>query len=48
MSAFVVDFWRDTRATAASRFITADILMFALAAGILMVTEARRHNVKFL
>jgi hypothetical protein len=48
VSAFVVDFWRDTRVTAPSRFITADILMFALAAGILMVTEARRHNVKFV
>jgi len=29
---FLVNFWRDTKVTSASRFITADILMFALAA----------------
>ena len=44
----VVHFWRDTKVTPASRFITADILMFALAVGILMVVEARKHNVRFV
>ena len=42
-----VTFWRDTKVTPASRFITADILMFGLAAAFLMVTETRRHNVRF-
>ena len=28
----LVNFWRDTKVTSASRFITADILMFSLAA----------------
>jgi hypothetical protein len=45
---FLVNFWRDTKVTSASRFITADILMFALAAAVLMVVEARRRNVRFV
>jgi hypothetical protein len=46
--AFVVGFWSDTKVTSASRFIAADILLFGLAATILMVTEARKHNVRFV
>jgi len=45
---FLVDFWKGTKVTAASRSITADIIMFALAASILMVIEARKHNVRFV
>ena len=48
VSAFFVSFWSDTKAKPASRFITADILLFGLAASILMVIEARRHNVRFV
>lgn len=48
VTAVLVDFWRDTKVTSASRFITADILMFALAAAVLMVIEARRLNVRFV
>jgi hypothetical protein len=48
VTAFLVDFWRDTKVTAASRFITVDVLMFALAATILIVIEARKHNVRFV
>ena len=48
VSAFFVSFWSDTKVTPASRFITADILLFGLAASILMVSEARRHNVRFV
>jgi Protein of unknown function DUF2834 len=47
-SDFFVNFWRDASVTPASRNITADILMFALAVAILMVVEARRHNVRFV
>jgi Terpene cyclase DEP1 len=43
-----VNFWQDTKVTAASRSITADIVMFALAATILMVIEARKYNVRFV
>lgn len=46
--AFVVGFWSDSKVTSASRFIAADILLFGLAATILMLTEARKHNVKFV
>lgn len=45
---FLIGFWRDTKVTPASRFITVDILLFALAAAILMVVEARRLNVRFV
>ena len=48
ISAFFVGFWSDTKVTPASRFIAADILLFGLAASILMVSEARRHNVRFV
>lgn len=43
-----IDFWRDTKANNATRFITADILMFGLAASIWMVTEARRRGIRFV
>lgn len=46
--AFTVGFWTDTKAASASRFITADILLFGSAASILMVTEARKHNIRFV
>lgn len=45
---FFIDFWRDTKANNATRFITADILMFGLAASIWMVTEARRRRIGFV
>ncbi|OBH54597.1 hypothetical protein A5685_11905 [Mycobacterium colombiense] len=45
---FFVNFWRDTKTTAASRNITADALMLALSAVILMVTEARKYNLRFV
>jgi inner membrane protein involved in colicin E2 resistance len=48
VTGFLFHFWRDTKVTPASRFITADIMMFALAAAILMVVEARKHNVRFV
>ncbi|ORV45517.1 hypothetical protein AWC02_13180 [Mycolicibacter engbaekii] len=41
-------FLPDTAVTAASRSITADILLLFLAAAILMVTEARKHNVRYV
>ncbi|BCP13407.1 DUF2834 domain-containing protein [Mycobacterium paraintracellulare] len=43
-----VNFWRDTKTTAASRNITADALMLALSAVILMVIEARKYNLRFV
>lgn len=47
-TAAFVDFWPDTKANNATRFITADILMFALSASIWMVTEARRRQIRFV
>jgi hypothetical protein len=48
VSAFFVTFWSDAKVTASSRSITADILLFGLAAAILMVVEARQHNIRFV
>jgi hypothetical protein len=42
------DFWVATKVNPASRSITVDIALFLLAAAILMVIEARKHNVKFV
>jgi hypothetical protein len=47
VSAFGV-FLRETKVTPASRSITVDILLFFLAAAILMVIEARKHGIKFV
>ncbi len=45
---FLGTFWRDVRVNSASRFISADALMLALSVTILMVIEARKHNVRFV
>lgn len=45
---FLHDFINDLKVTPASRSITADLLLFALAGIILMVIEARKHGVKFV
>ncbi|MEB3022029.1 DUF2834 domain-containing protein [[Mycobacterium] crassicus] len=45
---FFSSFWRETRVTPAARSVTIDILMFALAASILMVIEARKHGVPYV
>lgn len=47
-SAFLSRFLPDTAVTPASRSITADILMLFLSAAVLMVAEARKHNVRFV
>ena len=44
LSAFLVD----TKTTPASRSLTVDILLFFLAAALLMVVEARKHGIKFV
>jgi Terpene cyclase DEP1 len=44
---FLLDFLNDSKVTPASRSLTVDILLFFLAAAILMVVEARKHDVKF-
>ncbi|MGV0626311.1 DUF2834 domain-containing protein [Mycolicibacter minnesotensis] len=41
-------FLPDTALTPASRSITADVMLLALAAIVLMVVEARRHQVRFV
>ncbi|HYZ67379.1 MAG TPA: DUF2834 domain-containing protein [Mycobacterium sp.] len=41
-------FWVATKANPASRSITVDIVLFALAATFLMVIEARKHGVRFV
>ena len=43
-----MDFLNDSKVTPASRSITVDIVLFFLAAGILMVVEARKHGVRFV
>jgi hypothetical protein len=45
---FLSAFLDDTKTTAASRSLTVDILLFFLAAAVLMVVEARKHGVKFV
>ena len=45
---FLLDFMNDSKVTPASRSLTVDILLFALAATILMVIEARKHGVKLV
>ncbi|MCW2564240.1 MAG: hypothetical protein JWQ31_2800 [Mycobacterium sp.] len=45
---FLVDFINDSKVTPASRSLTVDIVLFFLAAGILMVVEARKHGVKYV
>lgn len=45
---FLLDFMNDSKITPASRSLTVDILLFGLAATILMVIEARKHGVKFV
>jgi hypothetical protein len=47
-SRLLLDFLNDSRVTAASRSLTVDIVLFFLAAGILMVIEARKHGVRFV
>ena len=47
-ASFLAAFLNDSRITPASRSLTADILLFFLAAAVLMVIEARKHGVKFV
>lgn len=45
---FLSAFLDDTKTTAASRSLTVDILLFFLAAAVLMVVEARKHGIRFV
>jgi len=45
---FLLDFLNDSKVTPASRSLSADIVLFFLSAGILMVIEARKHGVKYV
>lgn len=45
---FLLDFLNDSKVTPASRSLTVDIVLFFLAAAILMVIEARKHGVRFV
>jgi hypothetical protein len=45
---FLLDFLNDSRVTPASRSLTVDIVLFFLAAAILMVVEARKRGVKLV
>jgi hypothetical protein len=45
---FPLDFLNDSKVTPASRSLTVDIVLFFLAAAILMVVEARKHGVRFV
>ncbi len=45
---FLLNFFNDLKVTPASRSFTVDIALFLLAAAILMVIEARKHDVKFV
>ena len=45
---FLADFVSDTWVTAASRSITIDIVLFAVAATIWMVIEARKHRIPYV
>ena len=45
---FLLDFLNDSKVTPAARSLAVDITLFFLAAGILMVIEARKHGVRFV
>ena len=45
---FLFDYFNDSKVTPASRSLTVDIVLFLLAAAILMVIEARKHGVRFV
>jgi hypothetical protein len=45
---FLLAFLNDSKVTPASRSLTVDIVLFFLAAAILMVVEARKHGVRFV
>ncbi|MGH3970569.1 MAG: DUF2834 domain-containing protein [Mycobacterium sp.] len=47
-ASFLTRFLDDSKVTPASRSLTADILLFSLAAVMLMVVEARKHGIKFV
>lgn len=48
LAAFFYNFWHDTKVNAASRNITADVLMLSMSVVILMVVEARKYGVRFV
>ncbi len=48
LGGFLLDFLNDSKVTPASRSLTVDIVLFFLAAAILMVVEARKHGVRFV
>lgn len=45
---FLLDFLNDSKVTPAARSLNVDIVLFFLAAAILMVIEARKHSVRFV
>jgi hypothetical protein len=45
---FLLEFLNDSKVTPAARSLAVDITLFFLAAGILMVIEARKHGVRFV
>jgi len=45
---FLLNFFNYSKVTPASRSLTADIVLFFLAAAFLMVIEARKHSVRFV
>ena len=45
---FVTDFVADLSATPASRSFSADLLLVSAAASVMMVSEARRHRIRFV
>jgi Terpene cyclase DEP1 len=45
---FLAAFLNDSKITPASRSLTVDILLFFLAAAVLMVIEARKHGIRFV
>jgi Terpene cyclase DEP1 len=47
-ASFLAAFLNDSKVTPASRSLTVDILLFFLAAAVLMVIEARKHGIRFV
>jgi uncharacterized protein DUF2834 len=43
-----VTFWQDTKVTSAGRFVVGDLLFLALAVAVLLVVEARKHDIKYV
>lgn len=48
LTGIFVTFWQDTKVNEAARFVASDVVLLALAVGVLFVFEARRLHMRFV